>query len=210
MPAWVWVIVAIVVIVVIALAVWAAMRKRRTESLRQQFGPEYDRTVDSADNSRDAESELEQRRRRRAELDVRPLAPGARTRYADEWRSVQARFVDDPPGAVGQADTLVTQVMRERGYPMDDFEQRAADVSVDHPDVVDDYRSAHDISTIGQRPGRDRGSAPGDGALPRPLRAAARGRRRRRRAPGHLTSGATRSERARPRFARDRARSVPS
>jgi hypothetical protein len=147
MPAWVWVIVAIVVIVVIALAVWAAMRKRRTESLRQQFGPEYDRTVDSADNSRDAESELEQRRRRRAELDVRPLAPGARTRYADEWRSVQARFVDDPPGAVGQADTLVTQVMRERGYPMDDFEQRAADVSVDHPDVVDDYRSAHDIST---------------------------------------------------------------
>jgi hypothetical protein len=146
MPAWVWVIVAIVVIVAIALAVWAAMRKRRTESLRQQFGPEYERTVDDADNPRDAESELEERRRRRAELDIRPLAPAARGRYADEWRSVQARFVDDPAGAVGQADALVTQVMRERGYPMDDFDQRAADVSVDHPQVVGDYRAAHDIS----------------------------------------------------------------
>jgi hypothetical protein len=145
MPAWVWVIIAIVVIVAVALAVWAATRKRRTESLRQQFGPEYDRTVEETDR-REAESELERRRRRREELDIRPLAPGARTRYADEWRAVQARFVDDPPGAVARADELVTQVMRERGYPMDDFDQRAADVSVDHPDVVDDYRSAHDIS----------------------------------------------------------------
>jgi hypothetical protein len=147
MPAWVWVIAAVVVIVAIALAVWAAMRKRRTDSLRRQFGPEYDRTVDRADNSREGESDLEQRRRRRAALDIRPLAPGAATRYAEEWRAVQARFVDDPPGAVAQADTLVTRVMHERGYPMDDFDQRAADVSVDHPDVVDDYRSAHDIST---------------------------------------------------------------
>jgi hypothetical protein len=147
MPGWVWLIIAIVVIVAIALAVWAATRKRRTETLRRQFGPEYDRTVDTSDNPRDAESELEQRRRRRAELDIRPLAPAARARYADDWRSVQARFVDDPQGAVGQADALVTQVMRERGYPMDDFDQRAADVSVDHPEVVGDYRAAHDIST---------------------------------------------------------------
>jgi hypothetical protein len=147
MPAWAWVVVAVVVIVVIALAVWAAMRKRRTESLRQQFGSEYDRTVEETGGARDAESELEERRRRREELDIRPLAPGARQRYADEWRAVQARFVDDPSGAVTQADTLVTQVMRERGYPMDDFDQRAADVSVDHPGVVGDYRAAHDIST---------------------------------------------------------------
>jgi hypothetical protein len=147
MPAWVWVIVAVVVIVAVALAVWAAMRKRRTETLRSQFGPEYDRTVDGAENPREAESELEERRRRRADLGIRPLVPAARTRYAEEWRAVQARFVDDPAGAVGQADTLVTQVMRERGYPMDDFDQRAADVSVDHPDVVGDYRAAHDIST---------------------------------------------------------------
>jgi hypothetical protein len=147
MPAWVWVVIAVVVIVAVALAVWAAMRKRRTEGLRQQFGPEYDRTVEETGRERDAESELEARRRRREELDIRPLAPGARTRYADEWRSVQTRFVDDPSGAVVQADALVTQVMRERGYPMDDFEQRAADVSVDHADVVGDYRRAHDIST---------------------------------------------------------------
>ncbi len=147
MPAWAWIVIAVVVIAAIALAVWAAMRKRRTESLRQQFGSEYDRTVEETGAARDAESELERRRRRREELDIRPLAPGARQRYADDWRSVQARFVDDPSGAVAQADTLVTQVMRERGYPMDDFDQRAADVSVDHPGVVGDYRAAHDIST---------------------------------------------------------------
>jgi cytoskeletal protein RodZ len=151
MPAWVWVVIAVVVIVAVALAVWAAMRKRRTEQLRQQFGSEYDRTVEETGRERDAESELEARRRRREELDIRPLAPGARTRYADEWRSVQTRFVDDPSGAVVQADALVTQVMRERGYPMDDFEQRAADVSVDHPEVVSNYRAAHGISIANER-----------------------------------------------------------
>jgi hypothetical protein len=147
MPAWLWVVIAVVVIAAIALAVWAAMRRRRTENLRRQFGPEYDRTVDETGGPRDAESELERRRRRREDLDIRPLAPDARRRYAEEWRILQARFVDDPAGAVAQADTLVTEVMRERGYPMDDFDQRAADVSVDHPEVVGDYRSAHDIST---------------------------------------------------------------
>jgi hypothetical protein len=147
MPAWAWVIIAVVVIAAIAFAVWAAMRRRRTDTLRQQFGPEYDRTVDETGDAREAESELERRRRRRADLDIRPIAPDARRRYADEWLAVQARFVDDPAGSVGEADTLVTQVMRDRGYPMDDFDQRAADVSVDHPDVVSDYRSAHDIST---------------------------------------------------------------
>jgi hypothetical protein len=146
MSAWIWVVIAIVVIAVIAIA-WYAARRRRTEGLRRQFGPEYERTVEEAGRPRVAESELESRRRRRAALDIRPLAPGARTRYADEWRAAQARFVDDPAGAVAQADTLVVQVMRERGYPMDDFEQQAADVSVDHPQVVGDYRAAHDIST---------------------------------------------------------------
>jgi hypothetical protein len=147
MSAWVWVVIAIVVIALIALLVWYTSRRRRTEGLRRQFGPEYDRTVEETGRPRDAESELESRRRRRAALDIRPLAPGARARYADEWRAVQARFVDDPSGAVAQADTLVIEVMRERGYPMDDFDQRAADVSVDHPQVVGDYRAAHDIST---------------------------------------------------------------
>jgi hypothetical protein len=147
MSAWLWVIIAVVVIAAAALAAWAAMRKRRTGILRQQFGPEYDRTVDETGDLREAESELERRRRRRADLDIQPIAPDARRRYADEWRAVQARFVDDPAAAVGEADTLVTNVMRDRGYPMDEFEQRAADVSVDHPQVVGDYRSAHDIST---------------------------------------------------------------
>jgi hypothetical protein len=146
MSPWIWVVIAVVVIAVIAIVAWYAARRRRTEGLRRQFGPEYDRTVDETGRPRAAESELEERRRRREELDIRPLAPGARARYADEWRDVQARFVDDPSGAVAQADTLVTQVMRERGYPMDEFEQRAADVSVDHPQVVGDYRAAHDIS----------------------------------------------------------------
>jgi hypothetical protein len=146
MPAWVWVVIVVVVVAAIALAAWAGTRKRRTERLRQQFGPEYDRAVEESGRPRDAESELEHRRRRRDELDIHALSPGARARYADEWRGVQSRFVDDPSDAVAQADVLVTHVMRERGYPMDDFDQRAADVSVDHPRVVGDYRAAHDIS----------------------------------------------------------------
>jgi hypothetical protein len=146
MPAWAWVIIAIVVVVAIGLAVWAAMRRRRTETLRGQFGPEYDRVVDETGDTRDAESELERRRRRRTELEIRSLPAESRQRYLEEWRAVQAAFVDDPGAALGRADTLVTQVMRERGYPMDEFDQRAADISVDHPEVVGDYRSAHDIS----------------------------------------------------------------
>ncbi len=146
MDTWVWVLITIVVVAIAAIAAWYGTRRRRTDSLRRQFGPEYDRTVEEA-GPREAESELEERRRRRGELDIRPLPPGARTRYVEEWRGVQARFVDDPTGALAQADALVSQVMRERGYPMDDFDQRAADVSVDHPGVVEDYRAAHDIST---------------------------------------------------------------
>lgn len=157
MEAWVWIVIVIAVVIVVALVAWAAVqasRRRRTEALRSQFGEEYDRTVQTADSPREAESELEQRRRRREVLEIRPLAPGARVRYAEEWRAVQARFVDDPAGALASADTLVTQVMRDRGYPMDDFEQRAADISVDHPRTVEDYRTAHDISTrVGDRDG---------------------------------------------------------
>ena len=155
MEPWVWIVIGAVV--VIAIVAWAAMqasRRRRTESLRSQFGDEYDRAVDASDSPRDAESELEDRRRRRDMLDIRPLPPGAGVRYAEEWRAVQARFVDDPAGALGAADSLVTQVMRERGYPMDDFEQRAADISVDHPQTVANFRAAHEISgRVGDRDG---------------------------------------------------------
>ncbi len=146
MPAWVWIVIAVAVIVVIAVVAWAIASRKRSERLRSRFGPEYDRTMTEADSRRRAESELEARRKRREELDIRPLTPASRQRYADEWRTVQARFVDDPGGAVGQADALVIQVMAERGYPMEDFGQRAADISVDHPRVVEDYRAAHGIS----------------------------------------------------------------
>jgi hypothetical protein len=138
-----WVILAIVAIVIIAVLVWAVTRKRHSNELRERFGPEYERTVDEADSRREAESELASRRERVAQLDIRPLPPASRERYADEWTNVQARFVDDPKIALMQADQLVELVMRERGYPMDDFEQRAADISVDHPDVVEHYRAAH-------------------------------------------------------------------
>jgi hypothetical protein len=147
MDTWVWIVIAAAaVVVVVLLAIWAASRKRRTSHLREGFGPEYDRTVDEAGSRRRAESELSDREKRREELDITPLAPGTRDRFANRWSTVQERFVDDPSGALNDAHTLVVEVMRERGYPTDDFEQRAADVSVDHPDVVENYRAAYAIS----------------------------------------------------------------
>jgi hypothetical protein len=150
MDTWVWIVIAAAAVVVVLLAVWAAARKkRRTSELREGFGPEYDRTVEEAGSRRRAESELAEREKRREALDITPLAPGARDRFADRWRTVQERFVDDPSGALNDAHVLVIEVMRERGYPTDDFEQRAADVSVDHPNVVENYRAAHAISERG-------------------------------------------------------------
>jgi hypothetical protein len=145
MPVWGWILIVVAVVVVAAAVAWV-MTRRRTDQLRDRFGPEYDRSMTEMGSRRKAESELAGRQKRREELDLRPLAPEARTRYAEEWRAVQARFVDQPGDAVHQADVLVTNVMRDRGYPMEDFEQRSADVSVDHPNVVDDYRAAHAIS----------------------------------------------------------------
>jgi len=145
MPAWGWILIVLAVIVVAAV-IWAVLRRRRTGGLRQTFGPEYDRTVKENDSRRRAESELAARRDRREELDIRPLTPAARARYEDRWRQIQMAFVDDPSGALGDADGAVILVMRERGYPMDDFDQRASDLSVDHPDVVQNYRAAHGIA----------------------------------------------------------------
>jgi hypothetical protein len=141
-----WVLVVIIV-VLIAVVAMLMLRQRRSSRLREGFGPEYDRVVEERGDRRAAESELDDRRKRREELDIRPLDEGARERYAERWRASQRRFVDEPSAAVQEADTLVASVMRERGYPMDDFEQRAADVSVDHPKVVEHYRAAHEIST---------------------------------------------------------------
>jgi len=146
MPSWIWVLIAVAVVVAIAVVCWQAISRRRTERLRQQFGPEYQRTLRDADSRRDAEAELQSREERRQQLSIRALSPAARQRYLESWRNVQAQFVDDPRGAVATADTLIQSVMAERGYPVEDFDQRAADVSVDHPEVVANYREGHRLA----------------------------------------------------------------
>jgi hypothetical protein len=147
MPVWGWFFsAAIVVLAVLAVIITrAAVNRRRTRRLKERFGPEYERTVGEVGEQRSAEKELVGRERKRNKLDIVALSPEARERYAATWRTVQTAFVDEPATAVGEADRLVTEVMRERGYPIDDFEQRAADVSVDHPQVVENYRSGHSI-----------------------------------------------------------------
>jgi hypothetical protein len=146
MPSWVWVLIAIAVVAVLAVVVWQSLARRRTGRLQQQFGSEYDRTLTGADSKRDAEAELQAREERRHQLEIRPLPQGARDRYLQSWQSVQAQFVDDPRGAVASADSLIKSVMAERGYPIEDFEQRAADISVDHPQVVENYRQGHRLA----------------------------------------------------------------
>jgi hypothetical protein len=154
MPGWAWAIIVVAAVVLVAIVVWRALAAKKTRALQGRFGPEYDRALDSSESRRQAEADLKARAERRDELDIRPLAPGARERYLGEWQRVQARFVDDPDGALREADMLIQQVMSDRGYPMDDFEQRAADVSVDHPDVVENYREGHRLT---------RAAATGDG-----------------------------------------------
>jgi hypothetical protein len=146
MPTWAWILIIVVAAIVILAIVWSAMRTRRTRTLRDTFGPEYDRTMRTSGDRRDAERELADRQKQRDELDIKPLSSQARDRYVQQWQSTQARFVDDPAGAVREADGLVRQVMAERGYPTGEWERREADISVDHPDLVENYRSAHRIS----------------------------------------------------------------
>lgn len=151
MPSWGWVLIAIGIVVILALVAWSAYAGRRRRRLQDRFGPEYDRTVADAPSRREAESELTERQKRREELQVRPLAPESRDRYASRWHNTQAKFVDEPEEAVGEADSLIQEVMRERGYPVEDFDQRASDLSVDHPDVISNYRAAHGISVANER-----------------------------------------------------------
>jgi hypothetical protein len=135
-----------VLVVLVVIAAWLFERRQRTDRLKRQFGPEYERTVRTAGGTARGETALEARQRRVAQLDIRRLDPEERGRFSERWRAVQARFVDDPGGAVGDADALVGEAMQARGYPVGDFEQRAADVSVDHPVVVDHYRRAHEVA----------------------------------------------------------------
>ncbi len=150
---------AIIIIVVVAVAVaiiaavvgWALYQKRRSGRFEEEFGPEYGRTVQERGGRREAESELEARRKRVEALDIRPLAPEDRERYVESWRSTQAEFVDAPDQAISGADRLVAEVMQKRGYPVGDFERQAADISVDHPQVVNNYRAAHEIAVAQER-----------------------------------------------------------
>jgi hypothetical protein len=136
------------VIVIIAVLAWLYVRKRRstTQDLRQKFGPEYDRAVLTHGSERKAQSKLEDREKRVEKLNIRDVDPTEHERFSKRWEAVQSRFVDSPKGAVAEADDLVSSVMKARGYPVSDFDQRAADISVDHPRVVENYRSAHGIA----------------------------------------------------------------
>jgi hypothetical protein len=151
MPTWGWILIAIAAAVVIAAFAWGAYRKRRSARLQDTFGAEYDRTVADAPTRREAEADLAERERRRRDFELKPLQPQARERYIDQWRQTQEQFVDDPEGAVGRADALIQEVMRERGYPVEDFDQRANDLSVDHSDVISNYRAAHATAIANER-----------------------------------------------------------
>jgi len=144
------IVIAAVVILIIAVLALLYVRKRRSKStsadVRKKFGPEYDRAVREHGAGRKAEAKLEDREKRVAKLTIRDLDPMEQERFSKQWGSVQSRFVDSPKGAVAEADDLVSSLMKARGYPVSDFEQRAADISVDHPRVVENYRSAHEIA----------------------------------------------------------------
>jgi FtsZ-interacting cell division protein ZipA len=150
MSTWVWIVIAVAVIVVLAIA-WSALRAKRSRALQGTFGNEYDRTVNEAGGRRAAEKELLERQKQHDELDIRPLSPESRERYVQRWQSTQSRFVDDPKGAVAEADRLVQDVMQERGYPTKDFDRRVADISVDHPDLVEKYRTADGVARASER-----------------------------------------------------------
>jgi hypothetical protein len=148
-----WLVVsAVVVIVLLAIAAWFfSQRKKQSERLQQRFGAEYDRTMGELGGRTKAESELKTREKRVEHLTITPLAPGEAARFSQAWNALQGRFVDNPKGAVVQADQLVRELMLKRGYPMGDFERRAADISVDHPAVVENYRAAQAIAARDER-----------------------------------------------------------
>jgi transposase InsO family protein len=145
MATWAWILIAVAIAVVVASLVMLALRERRTTRLRRRFGAEYERTLQDRDNRRMAEADLRNRQKQRKRLDIRPLAEPARTRFVNDWRQLQGQFVDQPATTVVAADGLVYRVMSERGYPVENFEEQAKLISVDHPSVVENYRFAHRI-----------------------------------------------------------------
>jgi LPXTG-motif cell wall-anchored protein len=147
-----WIILAgIVVLALIALGAWFFYQKKQSHRLQQRFGPEYGRTVDELGSQTKAESELKAREKRVERLKLVPLVPSEAATFSQAWKVLQGRFVDNPKGVVVEADLLVRELMQKRGYPMSDFEHRAADISVDHPAVVDNYRAAQAIAVRDER-----------------------------------------------------------
>lgn len=143
------IVLAVVVVVAAGIGIWLTIRKRRTGRLRTQFGgAEYTRAVKEGGGRRKAEAALDERADRVERLHIRPLAAGDRARFIESWARIQARFVDGPGSAITDADQLVGDVMSTRGYPVSDFEQRAADISVDHPLVLENYRAAHQSALL--------------------------------------------------------------
>ena len=139
-------VVVVILVIVVAVALYVRKRKKTTAELRDRFGPEYQRAVQTHGSERRAEAKLADREKRVEKLKIRDLDPTERERFSGQWNSVQSRFLDYPKGAVTEADELVSSLMQTRGYPVADFDQRAADISVDHPLVVDHYRSAREIA----------------------------------------------------------------
>jgi hypothetical protein len=146
---------AIVVLIVVIIAIlgiggWLMWTQLRRRQLRERFGPEYDRTLEDQESRRAAERDLAEREKRHAKLDIKPLSRDERDRFAQQWDLIQQQFVDHPGAAVADADRLVTVVMKERGYPTEDYRQQVADLSVQHASVLEHYRSAHDIRSRGE------------------------------------------------------------
>jgi hypothetical protein len=151
-----WIIAVIIVLLVIGVVAFASTRTRRTRDSRQlkeRFGSEYDRVVERSDDRSEAEQELQRRVERHDQLDIRDLSTEQRERYVNAWRDVQRRFVDDPEGTLGEADRLITQAMRDRGYPTEHFDQKVEDLTVEHAETVNAYREAHAIADRHERDG---------------------------------------------------------
>jgi hypothetical protein len=149
------ILIAVAVLILLGLGVWMLSRRRHTQQLREKFGPEYDYTLEHHGSRKSAETELEEREKRLESLKIRALQPEEREIFLQEWKEIQTRFVDEPADAVRGADRLIKDVMHARGFPVANFEQRAADISVVYPNVVPNYREARQIAEKNERDGAD-------------------------------------------------------
>jgi hypothetical protein len=145
------IVIAVALLVVLVVAAMALFRRRRRARLQEHFGPEWDRAVDSTGSQHGAETALLERLDHRQELHIHALSAASRDRYQQQWRQIQGQFVDQPSSSLLEADHLVTEAMEESGYPMQSFDERADMLSVDHPEVVEHYRSAHRVFVRDQR-----------------------------------------------------------